>query len=68
MLTQSYMSAEDQQRYRDRAAVSFMYTKPPGLDAALARDKEREAAEAKVGDRWGWLCKEHAMHGLGVGG
>jgi hypothetical protein len=30
-----------------RAAISFMYQKPPGLDAALARDKEA-ADKAKV--------------------
>ncbi|GLC47322.1 hypothetical protein PLESTB_001219500 [Pleodorina starrii] len=40
--TLSYLSAEEQQRYREVQSVSFMYTKPPGLDAALARDAEAE--------------------------
>ncbi|GIL92244.1 hypothetical protein Vretimale_18467 [Volvox reticuliferus] len=40
--TLSYLSAEEQQRYREVQSVSFMYTKPPGLDAALARDAEVE--------------------------
>ncbi|GIL54466.1 hypothetical protein Vafri_9992 [Volvox africanus] len=40
--TLSYLSAEEQQRYREVQSVSFMYTKPPGLDAALVRDAEAE--------------------------
>lgn len=35
--TLSYLSAEEQQRQRARAGVSFMYQKPPGYDAAMAR-------------------------------
>ncbi|KAG2492382.1 hypothetical protein HYH03_009330 [Edaphochlamys debaryana] len=40
--TLSYLSPEEQQRYREVQSVSFMYQKPPGLDAALARDAEAE--------------------------
>ena len=35
--TLSYLSAEDQQRHRDRQGVSFMYQKPPGYDAAMSK-------------------------------
>ncbi|GAX81956.1 hypothetical protein CEUSTIGMA_g9384.t1 [Chlamydomonas eustigma] len=40
--TLSLLSPEQQQRWKDRQSISFMYQKPPGLDAALARDKEAE--------------------------
>ena len=38
--TLSYLSAEEQQRQRERAGVSFMYQKPPGYDAAMAKTAE----------------------------
>ncbi|KAG1667241.1 hypothetical protein FOA52_009806 [Chlamydomonas sp. UWO 241] len=50
--TMSYLSEEQQQRYKDRQSISFMYQKPPGYDAMLERDKaadekkQREAAAA----------------------
>lgn len=40
--TLSFLSPEEQQRYKDRQQISFMYQKPPGYDAAMARDKELE--------------------------
>ncbi|KAK9837431.1 hypothetical protein WJX81_001944 [Elliptochloris bilobata] len=36
--TLSYLSEADRKAYSDRQSVSFMYQKPPGLDAALSRD------------------------------
>ncbi|GFH10200.1 Cir_N domain-containing protein, partial [Haematococcus lacustris] len=45
MKTMSYLSEAQQQQYKDRASIAFMYAKPPGLDAALA--KEQAAAAAK---------------------
>ncbi|MEW5314656.1 MAG: hypothetical protein WDW38_006132 [Sanguina aurantia] len=47
MKTMSYMSPAEQQRFKDRQAVQWLYMKPPGLDAALA--KEQAQAAAKVG-------------------
>ncbi|KAG2447737.1 hypothetical protein HYH02_007197 [Chlamydomonas schloesseri] len=44
--TLSYLSPEEQRRYREVQSVSFMYQKPPGLDAALARDAEAEKKKA----------------------
>ncbi|KAG2430230.1 hypothetical protein HXX76_010328 [Chlamydomonas incerta] len=44
--TLSYLSADEQRRYREVQSVSFMYQKPPGLDAALARDAEAEKKKA----------------------
>jgi hypothetical protein len=41
-------SPEEAARQRARASISFMYQKPPGLEAALARDKEL-AQKAEVG-------------------
>jgi len=41
--TLSYLSPEDQQNYRDRQGVSFMYQKPPGYDAAMSRTAEQVA-------------------------
>ena len=37
--TLSYLSTEEQQKYKDRQSVSFMYQKPPGMDAALQKAK-----------------------------
>jgi hypothetical protein len=56
MKTLSYLGEEQQQKYRDRQSISFMYTKPPGLDAALARDKDLEDKARQVGGpgRWRW--------------
>lgn len=47
--TLSYLSAEEQQRYKERQSVSFMYMKPPGLDAALAREGQAAKEKAKEG-------------------
>ena len=41
--TLSYLSRQEQEKYKERQSVSFMYQKPPGLDAVMAR----EAAEKK---------------------
>lgn len=38
----TYLSKDQQQLYRDKQSVSFLYTKPPGLDAALAKEKKAE--------------------------
>ncbi|EIE24244.1 hypothetical protein COCSUDRAFT_47203 [Coccomyxa subellipsoidea C-169] len=45
--TLSYLSAEDQQKYRDRQGVSFMYQKPPGYDAAMSKAAEQNAEAEK---------------------
>lgn len=45
--TMSYLTVEKQEEYRQRQSVSFMYTKPPGLEAALAKEKEQQAKEEK---------------------
>ncbi|KAF8058931.1 SERPINI1 [Scenedesmus sp. PABB004] len=48
----AFLSPEEAKRQADRAAISFMYSKPPGMEAALARDREladkaaRDAAAA----------------------
>ena len=34
MKTLSYLSPADQIKYKERQSVSFMYQKPPGMDAA----------------------------------
>ena len=35
--TLSYLSAEEQRKYKERQSVSFMYQKPPGMDAAIGK-------------------------------
>lgn len=45
--TLSYLSPEEQQRYKERQSVSFMYMKPPGLEAALEKEKAT-VKESKV--------------------
>jgi len=37
-----------QKRHRDRQSISFMYTKPPGLEAALAKQAAAEADKVCV--------------------
>ena len=39
--TLSYLSAEEQRKYKDRQSVSFMYQKPPGMDAAIGKVQSR---------------------------
>lgn len=39
--TLSYLSAEEQRKYKERQSVSFMYQKPPGMDCAVAKPKVR---------------------------
>ncbi|EFJ40353.1 hypothetical protein VOLCADRAFT_120002, partial [Volvox carteri f. nagariensis] len=56
--TLSYLSAAEQQRYREVQSVSFMYTKPPGLDAALARDAEAEK-KARAGHKTNNVQQQH---------
>ena len=34
MKTLSYLSPEEQQKYKERQSVSWLYQKPPGMDAA----------------------------------
>ncbi|GLI61520.1 hypothetical protein VaNZ11_003900 [Volvox africanus] len=57
--TLSYLSAEEQQRYREVQSISFMYTKPPGLDAALVRDAEAEKKKSSQ-------QQQQQLHGRGV--
>eukprot|EP00879_Flechtneria_rotunda_P006982 GHRR01007329.1.p1 GENE.GHRR01007329.1~~GHRR01007329.1.p1 ORF type:complete len:284 (+),score=150.69 GHRR01007329.1:951-1802(+) len=38
--TLAFLSPAEAKRQKDRASISFLYTKPPGLEAALARDRE----------------------------
>ncbi|KAF6259871.1 hypothetical protein COO60DRAFT_966344 [Scenedesmus sp. NREL 46B-D3] len=38
--TLGFLSQEEAKRQRDRASIQFMYQKPPGLEAALVRDRE----------------------------
>ncbi|MEW5297305.1 MAG: hypothetical protein WDW36_000522 [Sanguina aurantia] len=45
MKTMSYMSPAEQQRFKDRQAVQWLYMKPPGLDAALAKEQAQAAAK-----------------------
>lgn len=37
--TLSYLSTEEQRKYKERQSVSFMYQKPPGMDCAVAKPK-----------------------------
>lgn len=37
--TLSYLSAEEQRKYKERQSVSFMYQKPPGMDSGVAKAK-----------------------------
>ncbi len=37
--TLSYLSAEEQRKYKQRQSVSFMYQKPPGMDSGVAKAK-----------------------------
>lgn len=41
--TLSYLTPEDQQKHLDRQGVSFMYQKPPGYDAAMAKASSAQA-------------------------
>ena len=49
--TLSFLSEEQMQQHIAKQSVSFMYQKPPGYDAAMARDKEamdKKAMEDKA--------------------
>ncbi|KAF5830955.1 hypothetical protein DUNSADRAFT_13812 [Dunaliella salina] len=48
METYSLCSEAEQKRYRDRQSISFMYAKPPGLEAALAKQAAAETEKAKA--------------------
>ncbi len=37
--TLSYLSAEEQRKYKGRQSVSFMYQKPPGMDNPIGKPK-----------------------------
>lgn len=37
----SYLSSAEQKNFKDKQQIAFMYMKPPGLDAALSREKEQ---------------------------
>ena len=37
--TLSYLSVEDQRKYKERQSVAFMYQKPPGMDSAIGKTK-----------------------------
>jgi len=41
----SFLREEDRNRYKELQSVSFMYAKPPGMDAAL--QKEKQSTEEK---------------------
>ena len=51
--TLSYLSEEEQRKYRERQSVSFMYQKPPGLDAALSKEAAQVHARQ---DSWPGGC------------
>lgn len=37
--TLSYLSVEEQRKYKERQSVSFMYMKPPGMDSGVGKPK-----------------------------
>ncbi|PRW60741.1 zinc knuckle (CCHC-type) family [Chlorella sorokiniana] len=47
--TLSLLSPEEQEKYRQRQSVSFLYMKPPGYDAALERAEKAQQAGQAVG-------------------
>ncbi|KAL4855084.1 putative zinc finger CCHC domain-containing protein [Chlorella vulgaris] len=47
--TLSLLSPQEQEKYRQRQSVSFLYMKPPGYDAALERAERAEQAGQVVG-------------------
>lgn len=47
--TLSYLSAEEQRKYKERQSVSFMYQKPPGMDSGVAKAKEEPTATGEAG-------------------
>ena len=36
----SYLSTDEQKKYKDRQSLAFMYMRPPGLEAALKREED----------------------------
>jgi len=46
----SFLNEKDRARYSELQSVSFMYAKPPGLDAALQRDKTQAEKESAGGE------------------
>jgi len=42
LMNSSFLNEADRKRYSDLQSVSFMYSKPPGLEAALQREKPKE--------------------------
>ena len=64
MKTLSYLSPEEQQKYKERQSVSWLYQKPPGMDAA---DKPAVRTVASVADH---MCRPrmtcNAIHSLEV--
>jgi hypothetical protein len=47
--TLSMLSAEEQEKHLARQSVAFLYTKPPGLDAAIEKEATAMAAAAPAG-------------------
>lgn len=47
--TLSYLSAEEQRKYKERQSVSFMYQKPPGMDSGVAKAKEDASTAGEAG-------------------
>ncbi|GMH42850.1 hypothetical protein BSKO_10769 [Bryopsis sp. KO-2023] len=45
----SYLTAEEQKKYKDKQQIAFMYMKPPGLDAALKKEKAKDQDVDKAG-------------------
>lgn len=40
----SSLNPDEQKRFKDKQQIAFMYMKPPGLDAALSKEKEEQQA------------------------
>lgn len=47
--TLSYLSAEEQRKYKERQSVSFMYQKPPGMDSVVAKAKTEAEGAGEAG-------------------
>ena len=55
MKTLSYLSPEEQKIYKERQSVSWLYQKPPGMDAA---DKPKVICQWCTPHRDGQACKQ----------
>jgi len=48
--TISMLSAEEQEKYKQRQSVSWLYQKPPGFDAAKAHPPQKDGNDIKIDD------------------